>query len=250
MASLSTSPLPIVDLSDENLKPGTEPWLSACKVVRTALEDHGCYVVRCDKIGEELRNAVVSAMEQAFELPVDTKKQKTSDKIFHGYYGQVSFLPLYESLGIDHPLTMAGCQKFAHIMWPQGNHRFSESVNEYAKVLGEIDGVTMRMVFESYGVEMKKWESFMETTNYLLRSFKYRVAEKGENDVGIHSHTDMSVTSILHQLNNLDGLEVKLKNGEWLKLHVSPSFFLVLAGDALQVSHLSPIISSLKVNDF
>jgi len=126
----------------------------------------------------------------------------------------------------------------------------SESVNEYAKVLGEIDGVTMRMVFESYGVEMKKWESFMETTNYLLRSFKYRVAEKGENDVGIHSHIDMSVTSILHQLNNLDGLEVKLKNGEWLKLHASPSFFLVLAGDALQVSHISPIISSSKVNDF
>ena len=94
------------------------------------------------------------------------------------------------------------------------------------------------MVFESYGVDKKQCDSFLESTNYLLRSFKYRAPEMGENDLGIHSHTDMSILSILHQLNNLNGLEVKLKDGEWLEVDASPSMFVVMAGDALKVSLL------------
>lgn len=117
--------IPVVDFTDENMKPGTDTWLSACHVVRNALEDHGCFVARYDKLGKELCDSVVLAMEELFGLPVETKKQKTSDKLFHGYFGQVSWLPLFESLGIDDPLTMLGCQKFAQIMLPDhGNDRF------------------------------------------------------------------------------------------------------------------------------
>ena len=124
MGSQTPSQLPVLDFTNENLKPGSDAWLSACHVVRTALEDHGCFIAHYDKVDEELRNSVVSAMDEVFALPVETKRQETSDKLFHGYIGQVSFLPLYESLGIDDPLTIDGCQKFTHKMWPQGNDRF------------------------------------------------------------------------------------------------------------------------------
>ena len=124
MGSQTQSQLPVIDFTDDNMKPGTDAWLSACHVVRTALEEHGCFVARYNKVSKELCDSVVSVMEELFGLPVETKSQKTSDKLFHGYLGQVSWLPLYESLGIDDPLTMEGCQKFAHIMWPEGNNRF------------------------------------------------------------------------------------------------------------------------------
>ena len=124
MGSQTQSQLPVIDFTDDNMKPGTDAWLSACHVVRTALEEHGCFVARYNKVSKELCDSVVSVMEELFGLPVETKSQKTSDKLFHGYLGQVSWLPLYESLGIDDPLTMDGCQKFAHIMWPEGNNRF------------------------------------------------------------------------------------------------------------------------------
>ncbi|KAL1368099.1 hypothetical protein HN51_022221 [Arachis hypogaea] len=230
-----THDLPIVDLTDETLKPGTEAWVSACKVVRTALEDHGCFIARYNKIGEELCDSVVSALEQLFGLPLETKKQETSEKLFHNYYGQIPSLPLYESLGIDDPLNIKGCQKFTNIMWPQGNDRFCESVNEYAKVLGEVDKVTKKMVFESYGVDSERCNSFIESGNYLLRCLKYRPPEKNETHLGMQSHTDLTMQSVLHQLNGVAGLEIKIKNGNWLLVHPSPSFFLVMAGDAFKV---------------
>lgn len=124
MGSQTQSQLPVVDFTDENMQPGSDAWLSACHVVRTALEHHGCFVARFDKLGKELCDTVVSNLEELFGLPLETKAQKTSDKLFHSYLGQVSWLPLYESLGIDDPLSVDGCQKFTSIMWPEGNSHF------------------------------------------------------------------------------------------------------------------------------
>ncbi|XP_014489739.1 2-oxoglutarate-dependent dioxygenase AOP3-like [Vigna radiata var. radiata] len=235
MGSQTQSELHVVDFTDATMKPGTDAWFSACTHVREALEDNGCFVARYDRIGKELSDSVVSAMEELFSLPVETKAQKTSDKPFHGYLGQVSWLPLYESLGIDDPLTLQGCQKFAHIMGLQGNHRFCESINEYAKLLGELDRMAKRMVFESYGVNMKGCKRMIESSDYLLRCMKYRTPDTDEKDLGMHSHTDLTIVSIVHQLNNLNGLEIKLKDGEWIGVDASSSLFVVMAGDAFNV---------------
>jgi isopenicillin N synthase-like dioxygenase len=227
--------IPVVDFSDQNMKPGTNTWLSACNVVRTSLEDYGCFVAKYDKVGKDLCNSVVSSIEELFALPLETKKQKTSDRPFHGYLGQVSWLPLYESMAIEDPLTMIECQKFAQIMWPQGNHGFCDIMNEYSKQLGELDHIAKRMVFESYGVDMKICDSLIESSNYLLRCLKYRPHEIDENDIGLQPHSDLTIISVVHQLNNLNGLEIKLKNGEWIGIHASPSSFVVMAGDAFKV---------------
>ncbi|XP_061358517.1 probable 2-oxoglutarate-dependent dioxygenase AOP1, partial [Gastrolobium bilobum] len=235
MGSQTPSQLPVVDFTDENLKPGSEAWLSACDVVRTALEDHGCFIARYDKVDKDLCSSVVSAMEELFNLPLETKKQETSNKLFHGYYGQIPFLPLYESFGIDDPVTVDGCQKFTQIMWPKGNDRFCESVNEYSKLLAELDHVAKRMVFESYGVDMKRCESFIESGNYLLRCLQYRPPQMDETDLGMQPHADLTMQSILHQVNNVEGLEVKLKDGEWIVVDPSPTVFVVMAGDGFKV---------------
>lgn len=113
---------------------------------------------------------------------------------------------------------------------------YSESFNEYSKLLGELDHIAKRMVFESYGVDMKICESLIESSNYLIRCLKYRTREMDENDLGLTPHSDLTIISVVHQLNNLNGLQIKLKNGEWTEVEASPSSFVVLAGDAFTVS--------------
>ena len=124
MASETACQVPVVDFTDEKLKPGTQTWASACQVIRGALEDHGCFYALCDKVPMELYNSVFALMEELFDLPLETKMQKTSEKPFHGYYGQYESVPLYESLGIDDPLTMEAVQKFTKFMWPEGYDHF------------------------------------------------------------------------------------------------------------------------------
>ncbi|KAJ0006680.1 hypothetical protein Pint_30626 [Pistacia integerrima] len=87
------------------------------------------------------------------------------------------------------------------------------------------------MVFESYGVE-KYYDSFNESSTYLLRLMKYRLPETNEPNLGCDVHTDKSFITILHQ-NEVNGLEIKTQDGDWIGFDPTPSSFIVMAGDAL-----------------
>ncbi|KHN30393.1 Gibberellin 20 oxidase 1 [Glycine soja] len=181
----SQHPLPVIDFSDENLKPGTGTWVSACDVVRGS------------------------------------------------YAGQRSDIPLFESMAIDNPLNDKDCHKYTTNMWPQGNDQFSESVNSYANEVVELDYLVKRMAFQSYGLDNKKCNSLLESTDYVLRCYKYRTPKKGETNLGVRPHTDSGFLTILNQ--KLNSLKIQLKDGEWFKVDASPNMLAVLASDAFMV---------------
>lgn len=85
-----------------------------------------------------------------------------------------------------------------------------------------------RMVIESYGAE-KHLEPLIESTKYLLRMTKYRAPRKNEMDIGVLSHHDKSLISILHQ-NQVNGLQVQTKAGDWIEWKPSSTSFIVMAG--------------------
>ncbi|KAH7565134.1 hypothetical protein JRO89_XS09G0141800 [Xanthoceras sorbifolium] len=236
MGSLPIPNLPVIDLSKENLKPGTSSWLSTCRNVTQALEEYGCFVAMYDGVALELHDAMFSAVEKLFDLPLEIKKKNTSEKPYFGYVGRHQpFIPaLYEGMGIDFANTLEGAQNFSSIMWPHGNDSFSKTVVSYSKQVSELEKTVKKMVFESYGVE-KYYESLNESSTYLLRMMKYRGPEKNETNVGCESHTDKSFLTILHQ-NEVNGLEIKTKDGHWIGFDdPTPSSFVVLAADAFLV---------------
>ena len=96
----------------------------------------------------------------------------------------------------------------------------------------ELYQMVMRMVFESYGVG--DFETQMESTTVLLRCLKYRAPQLNETNRGLRGHTDKNFLSILHQ-NHVGGLEIKVKDEEWVTFESTPSSFLFLAGDGLVV---------------
>ncbi|MBA0549930.1 hypothetical protein Golob_020923 [Gossypium lobatum] len=231
--------LPVINFSEENLKPGTSGWASACKDVRRALEEHGCFEAKFDKLPGQLHDAVFATAEELFQLPTEVKMRNTSDMPFFGYFGQYKTVPLYESLAIDHPTSLDGTQRFTNLMWPAGNDRFRESAQRYSEVVAELHRTVMRMLFESYGVG-NCYDYYIKITRYLLRYLRYSEPKMGESNAGLLPHTDKTFLSILHQ-GDISGLQVQLKDGQWVAPPPSPTSFVVMAGDALMVS--TPISS-------
>lgn len=121
---------------------------------------------------------------------------------------------------------------------------YSESIESYARLVSGLEQLVDKMVFESYGTE-KHYESHVGSTTYLLRTIKYSVPDinKENYNMGTNVHTDKSFLSILHQ-NQVNGLEIELRNGEWFAVDVPPGYFIIMAGDAYQVltSHTITII--------
>lgn len=232
MGSLSPPELPVIDISKENLKPGTSSWLSTCKDVMYALEEYGCFVAVYDKVPLTLHNDLFSTLKDLFDLPLETKRKNVSDLPYYGYVGNQPFIPsLYEGMGIDNAITLEGTEDFADTMWPGGNDHFCKTVLSYSMLVSELEQMVVRMVFESYGV-YQHHDSHKDSTTYLFRMMKYRGPEKNEANVGGDAHTDKSFITVLHQ-NHVSGLQVKSKDGQWMSFKPSPSSFIVMAGDAL-----------------
>lgn len=114
----------VVDFTKEDLKPGTTSWSLACNDIKHALENHGCFIALYDKIPSDLNKSIFHAADELFDLPTETKIQNINEKPYHGYVGQIPFVPLHEGLGIDYATTPEGAQSFTNLMWPNGNKSF------------------------------------------------------------------------------------------------------------------------------
>ncbi|CAM8994215.1 unnamed protein product [Rhodiola kirilowii] len=230
MDSLPNSKIPTVYFTKDSCTQDTKSWMCMCDTIRLALEEYGCFKAEYG-VSEKLQTTTFNALEDLFNLPVETKKHNNYSKPLHGYVGQYTAIPLHEGMGIQDGTTLEGIQHFASLMWPQGNQVFCESIHTFSKIVGELDDIVTRMIFDSYGVS-RYYERHVEDMGYLIRMMKYRVPDLDETDVGFTPHTDKNFTTILYQ-NQIDGLEIETKSGKWISVELSPSSFIVIAGDAI-----------------
>ncbi|KAL2486254.1 2-oxoglutarate (2OG) and Fe(II)-dependent oxygenase superfamily protein [Abeliophyllum distichum] len=223
-----TIKLPTIDFSE--VKQGSHTWDSVKNQVRKALEEYGCFEALFDKIPKPTRKATFDALKELFDLPLEIKVKNRSNKPYHGYVGQHALVPLYESLGIDNALALGKIQNFTNLMWPNSNPTFSEAIESISEKLAELDQIVRRMTVESLGVQ-KYMDEHMESTDYLVRMQKYDGPQSNEMKLGLTSHTDKNIVSILYQ-NEVTGLEVLTKDGQWINVEPSLDSFIVMIGDS------------------
>ncbi|GMN37307.1 hypothetical protein TIFTF001_006705 [Ficus carica] len=231
MGSQTDEKIPVIEFTEKNLKPGSDLWDLACKQIRHGLEEYGCFEAVYDKVPTELHNSIFSAAKELFDLPIETKEQKTSDRPGANYVGQDPFVPLYESLGLDNPTSFEATESFTRIMWPAGNDTFRESVRSFSKPVAELYETATRMVFDSYGVG-RLYDSHIESAFYRVRFFKYSAPKPNESNVGMPTHIDMTFVTILHQ-HQVEGLQIRTKDDKYIAVQAKPSSFLFIAGEGL-----------------
>ncbi|KAK9078297.1 hypothetical protein SSX86_002354 [Deinandra increscens subsp. villosa] len=220
--------LPTIDFSDINKhNRGTVLWDSTKAQVFKALQDFGCFEACFNEISSDLQSSLFSSLKQLFDLPLETKVRNVTEKIYNGYIGQAKEVPIFESLGIEEP------ESFANLMWPQGNTEFSDNIKVYSEKLKVLDEVVRTMVLESLNLE-KYMDEHMDLTSYLVRVMKYRTPLKDESNMGLLSHADKNILTIL-QSNEVEGLEVQNKDGEWFKVKFSPNSCVVMVGETFKV---------------
>ncbi|KAH7565127.1 hypothetical protein JRO89_XS09G0140400 [Xanthoceras sorbifolium] len=207
MGSLTEPKIPVIDFSKEDLKPGTQAWLSTSKQVCGALEEYGCFIVECNDVSSDLHNKIFDAAKELYDLPTQVKMKNTSEFPFRGYVSRENF---YESLNIEEAGKLESTQKFTNLMWPHGNAPFCENIHRITSIMGRLNEMVIRMVFESYGVE-KYLDSHIGSIDYLFRFSKYKEAK---DHLALPTHADNSFSTILYQ-DHVNGLEVQMKDDKW-----------------------------------
>ncbi|KAL4348775.1 hypothetical protein GQ457_17G015160 [Hibiscus cannabinus] len=228
--------LPIIDFSKHEVKPGSPEWDSVKHQVRQALEELGCFHFQAmlDQV-LDLRKPVLGALEELFHLPLQTKQLYVSDKPFRGYYGVgvASGVAVgQECMVIDDAKLVQNIERgLTTTLWPQGNVSFSKTLVSFTELASALEKRIRRMILEIFGVE-KYTDEFIDSTNYLLKVMKYDGSVTGEPS--LRAHSDQNLTTILYQ-NEVDGLEILNKDGQWNRVKLSPNSFIVIIGESLSI---------------
>ncbi|WCJ40696.1 2-oxoglutarate (2OG) and Fe(II)-dependent oxygenase superfamily protein [Euphorbia peplus] len=205
--------IPVVALSGEKLKAGSDLWKSTCQEVREALEKHGCFELIYNEYSVEDQNAILEASEQLFNIPDEIKTKNKHTSYAHGFGGKSPGFSIAESARIVDAKNKQECRNFTDLMSPHGNQHFYETFHSEAMVLAGMQELVVKMLFESYELDKKYIESHIKSTDYLMQIHRYERSNQTDTNLGLMGHTDKSFLSILHQ-NHVNGLEIRLNDGE------------------------------------
>ncbi|CAK7356622.1 unnamed protein product [Dovyalis caffra] len=230
MSSETFVQLPTIDFCNSDLKPGTSEWELLKSQVWKAISEYGSFRALYGKIPLHLQKSFLGEVKEFFDLPLQTKKRYVSEVPFDSY--SMSILPasLRESFGVGDPTTLKNCEDFANVLWPQGNPSFSKNIHAFSKQVSEFEIIIRRMILESLNLENYQ-DHHMNATTLFLRIMKYHGMPEGTKTTdALSPHTDQNLITILHQ-NQVDGIEVQSKDGEWTSVELSPDHsFVILIG--------------------
>ncbi|CAL1358368.1 unnamed protein product [Linum trigynum] len=233
-----TQKLPFIDFSSKpllELKPGSAYWDSLKSQVGEALEEYGSFEASFKPAGIQNDN-IFRSVKELFDLDLATKQRRSfavGDASFTGYIGQhPGYSSSFESFGIDDPNEAGEVESFTNALWDQGNPSFSKNVQTWSENVSKLDEIVRRMIVESFELE-KYMDEHMSSIRYQLRVNKYAASQTQGPEIGqLKAHTDKNLITILCQ-NEVNGLQIQTKKGDWVKFQPSHASFVILVADSL-----------------
>ncbi|KAH0698163.1 hypothetical protein KY289_015645 [Solanum tuberosum] len=109
-----------------------------------------------------------------------------------------------------------------------------ETIEEYSKEVNELSMKVLEMLGKALGIDEEEVKSVFEEGMQSMRMNYYPPCPQPEKVMGLCPHSDSSGLTILLQVNEIEGLQIK-KNGIWIPILPLPNAFVVNVGDALEV---------------
>lgn len=94
----------------------------------------------------------------------------------------------------------------------------------------------MGLMGKALKVDMREMEELFEDGMQSVRMTYYPPCPQPQLVVGLTPHSDASGITILHEVNGVEGLQIK-KDGVWIPVHFLPGAFVVNVGDIMEVCH-------------
>lgn len=188
-----------------------------------------------------LMQTVDSLARDMFTLPADVKERAASPIFYSGYslpnkgpHGKDS-MPESMFFPDDHSVDDISSK-----LWPQGNQIFCEKMHEYKSKMMDLSHGILKLILRSMGLDVSKHypsPSFEKTQGWMRLNFYLNRNACDEHEAEqffSKAHTDISCLTVLYQ-DDVGGLQVRTKEGQWITSEPLPGSFVVIIGDCFQL---------------
>ncbi|HTR83843.1 MAG TPA: 2-oxoglutarate and iron-dependent oxygenase domain-containing protein [Reyranella sp.] len=217
--------------------------------LREACESVGFFYAANHGVPEKVTQGIFEQAHRFFDLPMEERASLaiTRSPVYRGYLGVgqrgtnlaraadiLESLNLGRELGPDHPEVKAGTPLHGPNQWPSGLPGFREEVISYQQTMLGLAGSLLEGFALALDVPFARLQPLFDPPMFQMRMLHY-APQPVEIDtmMGARPHQDTSFFTILLQ-DDVGGLEVQARNGEWLAAPPRPDMFVVNAGEFLE----------------
>ncbi|RZC46917.1 hypothetical protein C5167_039865 [Papaver somniferum] len=228
--------VPVIDL--QNLL-SPEPVVGKLELdkLHSACKEWGFFQLVNHGVDALLMDNIKSEIKGFFNLPMNEKtKYGQQDGDFEGF-GQpyiesedqrLDWTEVFSMLSL--PLHLRKPHLFPELPLP-----FRETLESYLSKMKKLSTVVFEMLEKSLQlVEIKGMTDLFEDGLQTMRMNYYPPCPRPELVLGLTSHSDFSGLTILLQLNEVEGLQIR-KEERWISIKPLPDAFIVNVGDILEI---------------
>ena len=245
------SNIPVLDVS-----PLYQGDLKAIEAVATTLrgylENIGFLYVVGHSIPQSDVEAVRNAGKTFFALPDEEKLKLRIDRNFRGYLpfagstivtssvatvskpNQSESIFFMHEIDAEDPRVKAGQPLQGPNQWPDeaALPGFQSTIQGYVNQMTVLARKMVGAIALSLGLPPRSLDRYFEQPTTFLRLLHYPTQQAEEGLFGSAPHTDYGFITLLAQ-DDVGGLEVKNKNGDWVPAPPMPNSFVMNVGDIL-----------------
>jgi EmrB/QacA subfamily drug resistance transporter len=244
--------VPVIDLSERNSPDGRRALAAA---IGTACEKSGFFTIVGHGVPQALVDRMYATTKAFFELPDAQKDAVASRPGFSGFrrsggttaqsLDEKTPPDLCEAFGVHVTGELSEAEraklgdywaswKLANL-WPSEPAEFAATWHEYTAVMTQLSGDLLHLFALALDLDEEFFDDrFDAHTSSLTANYYYPQLEAplpGQLRRG--PHTDFGALTVLYQQDNLGGLQVRSRSGEWCDVPAIPGSFVVNIGDLM-----------------
>ncbi|KAI3831900.1 hypothetical protein MKX03_022272 [Papaver bracteatum] len=253
--SLIHETVPVIDLK-KILSP--EPNIGDLELERlhSACKDWGFFQVVNHGVDILLVEKVNSEIQGFFNLPMDEKKKFWQEEGDFEGFGQAFVHSEDQKLDWGDMFFIRTLPQDMRKLWlfPNLPIPLRETIESYSLELGKLSLTLIKSMEKALQIKTNVMAEWFEDVKQSMRMNYYPPCPQSEHVIGLTTHLDPGGLTVVLQLNEVDGLQIK-KEETWVPIKPLPNAFVVNIGDILEasiefLSSISQQVRVLTVNSF
>nr|XP_011460382.1 PREDICTED: protein SRG1-like [Fragaria vesca subsp. vesca] len=225
--------VPVIDmnklLSDETMPAELQKLHLACR-------QWGFFQLINHGVGETLLESVKSGIKEFFSLPMEEKKQFWQQPEDMEGFGQAFVVSENQKLDWSDMFYLISLPKHFRKphLFPKLPQQLRDDLEVYSAELEDLAKKILDLMAKALGVEANYMEELFDQGTQMFRMNYYPPCKQPELVIGLNPHSDPVGLTILLQVNEMEGLQVR-KDGRWTPIKPLNNAFIVNVGDILEI---------------
>ncbi|XP_017222204.1 protein SRG1-like [Daucus carota subsp. sativus] len=201
-----------------------------------ACREWGFFQLTNHGVSKELLDKVIRSTKEFFEMPLDEKKkfpQAAGDLEGYGQAFVVSEEQKLDWADLFYVVTLPVRYRKLHL-FNKFPVQYRIALEAYSVELKSIAMKLVNAMAKSLKMDPQEMIDLFQDGTQSMRTNYYPPCPEPDKVIGLASHSDAVGLTILLQLSDTEGLQVR-KDGNWVTVRPSPYAFVVNIGDILEI---------------